>query len=758
MMLGQRLRAGMRLKLAGQEYSIERRLPDGDLQLKHTASETLIAKPESELVTALFDGDAQLLGKNGEVDYLQTKLMESIVSDFEALESTDLRKIEALRRIKYVKEINRKGLTEFGKNAEALEPLIRDIGRAINDPQPPTSTTLWRWHRQYEKSGEDIRVLVPAYKARGTVNDNDGRRISDDLVICQAVDKLIEEVIAEQYLQLTRPTVQQTYDIIGARIDQENQCRKEDNKLPTPHRSTLYRLINKLDPYEKDKARYGKRIADLRHRANQQGVRPTRPLERVEIDDTKLDLFVIDERTNLPIGRPWLFLAICVFTKMILGYYLSFQKPSYLSIMQCLLHSIRPKTYVRERYPEIVHSWDAYGLPEVIVVDNAKQYYSASFDEACLQLGVITQYAPVKTPYYKPSIERMFGTLNTRLVHQLPGTSFSNVSEKWDYDPKKHALISMTNLERVIHNWIIDVYHRSHHRGIDDVPARRWEIGTRNFPPALPYAAAELEILLGHVDHRVISPSGIEIFGLYYNDPCLSSLRGSKKKGEKFKVKYDPTDISSIHLYDSRSNRYLLVPAVDQDYTNGLSLWQHKVIKREARANVKDYVNIVDLCLAKDRIQKMVDEEFNAHSKSSSNVKAALWETSGKAQGRVETSIEAESEHSTTSTSEARLVPPIGSGADLPGLRNVLPTTTSPDETPVGESGVEILKGKRKDARKTTSKENKRLDNSTSAKQQTHTTETETNPFLHEQVDSLLEEDLDLEGWETGHDLPTRKA
>lgn len=154
-MLGQRLRTGMRLKIAGQEYSLEQRLPDGNLQLKHSASETLIAKPESELVTALFGGDVQLLGQNSEVDYLQTRLLQSIVSDFEALEPTDLRKLEALRRIKYVKEIKRKGITEFGKNAEALEPLIKDIARAINDPQPPCCTTLLRWHSQYERSGED---------------------------------------------------------------------------------------------------------------------------------------------------------------------------------------------------------------------------------------------------------------------------------------------------------------------------------------------------------------------------------------------------------------------------------------------------------------------------------------------------------------------------------------------------------------------------------------------------------------------------
>jgi putative transposase len=748
----------MRLKLAGQEYSLEQRLPDGNLQLKHTASETLIAKPESELVISLFGGDAELLGKNGEVDFLQTKLMQSIVSDFESLDTGDLRKIEALKRLTYVKEIRRRGITGFGKNAETLNALIRDVACVTNDPKPPSCFTLWRWHREYKRSGEDIRVLAPAFKARGMAGDNDGRRICNDVEICQAVERLIDEVIREQYLQPTRATVKETYDILVARITQENNFRNEHNQLPTPHRNTLYRIINKLDAYEKDKARFGKRIADLRHKVNQQGVRPTRPLERVEIDDTKLDLFVIDEKTNLPIGRPWLFVAICVFTKIILGYYLSFQRPSYLSVMQCLLHSIRPKTYVRELYPEIVHSWDAYGLPEVIVVDNAKQYYSASFDEACLQLGIITQYAPVKTPYYKPSIERMFGTLNTRLLHQLPGTTFSNVSEKWDYDPKKHALISMSNLERVIHNWIIDVYHRSHHRGIDDVPARRWEIGTKSFPPALPFNAGELEVLLGHVEHRVISPSGIELFGLYYNDPCLTALRGGKK-GDKFKVKYDPTDISLVHVYDKKSNRYLPVPAVDQDYTKGLSLWQHRVIKREARANVKDYVDIVDLCLAKDRIQKMVDEGFNAQSKSNSNVKAALWESVGKVQGRVETSCpeEAESEPSTASTREARLLPPVASDADVLRLQNALPTSTLSDEPPVGESGIETLNAKKRNPRKTTSKESKRVDNSTAAKQQKQSTETDANPFLHEQVESLLEEDLELEGWEAGHDLPVRK-
>jgi putative transposase len=627
-MKGQRLSRGMQLKFAGQRYSIEKRLADDELQLKHIATEALTAKPEKEILKALFEGAAELLGTNGEAEVLLARRHWASVNDFEALDESDPRKREALRRLKYIEAVRKARLTDFGKNSHRLKPIIERVSSQIRDGNMPSCVTLARWNKVYTGSGDDIRSLPPAFKARGRAKRHDRRRISKDLQACNAVDRIIDEVINEHYLQKTRPTAQATYELIVARIAQENRFRDLDEQLPTPHRNTLYRKIDRLDAYVKDKARFSKRIADLRHKVNKQGVRPTRPLERVEIDDTKLDLFVIDEKTNLPIGRPWLMVAICVYTKMILGYYLSFTRPSYLSVMQTLLHSIRPKTYVRERYPEIVHSWDAYGLPESVVVDNAKQYYSASFDEACLQLGIITQYAPVKHPYYKPSIERVFGTLNTRLLHQMPGTTFSNVAQKWDYDPKKNAIISMQTLERVIHTFIVDVYHQDLHRGIDDIPARRWEIGIKDFPPALPFNAEELNVLLGHIEHRSISSSGVEMWGLYYNDLSLSQIKSHTKKGDTVKIKYDPTDISLIHVYDQISNRYIPIPAVAQEYTRGLSLWQHKVIKREARLAVKDYVDIEELCLAKERIQKIIDREFSERSKTSASVKAALWQNS----------------------------------------------------------------------------------------------------------------------------------
>ena len=82
-----------------------------------------------------------------------------------------------------------------------------------------------------------------------------------------------------------------------------NRFRDTDDQLPVTRENARSRKTSEPDADERN--------------------RDCRPLERVEFDDTQLDLFVVDERTKLPIGRPWLTLRICAFTKLIIGYHLS---------------------------------------------------------------------------------------------------------------------------------------------------------------------------------------------------------------------------------------------------------------------------------------------------------------------------------------------------------------------------------------------------------------------------------------------------
>lgn len=345
------------------------------------------------------------------------------------------------------------------------------------------------------------------------------------------------------------------------------------------------------------------------------GPQPKRPLERVEIDHTKLDLFVVDPITKMPIGRPTLTLAIDKYTRMILGFYISFHGAGFLAVMHCLRHAILPKTYVKNTYPVIKHLWNVFGVPEMFVVDNGPEFHGDGFEDACLQIGTIVSYCPVKKPWFKAIVERYFGTLNKQLLHQLPGTTFSNIFDREDYDSAKNAIIPFNTLLEIVHVFIIDYYSQRKHRGIKDIPARRWNAAIEQYPPELPARREDLEVLLGDVEYRTIQANGIALFDLTYNDGALAPLRKGRK-GYRFKIKFDPSDISVIYVLDPDSDKFIPVPAEEQQYTKGLSLWQHKVIQRYARRLIGEEVDIVALCRTKETIMRIIERDWKKITQS----------------------------------------------------------------------------------------------------------------------------------------------
>jgi putative transposase len=56
----------------------------------------------------------------------------------------------------------------------------------------------------------------------------------------------------------------------------------------------------------------------------------------VQIDHTVIDLIVVDERDRQPIGRPYLTLAIDVFTRCVVGMVVTLEAPSAVSVGLCL--------------------------------------------------------------------------------------------------------------------------------------------------------------------------------------------------------------------------------------------------------------------------------------------------------------------------------------------------------------------------------------------------------------------------------------
>ena len=605
---------GQRIVMGEREYVVEKRLSNGGLQLKDAAVNTYVTRSDDEIVDLLFKGDLKLLGDEHAEAYAQKKmagLLEADLTEF----SEPLRE-EARRKYEYITNIMEMGADR--KTRKVFEPLIQTIARALDDKTPPSYWQVYRWYTDFVAAGESPRAFFPRVSQKG----NGKRKVQRE------VSEIIDEAIAAGFLNEQRLTVLAVYDAVVVRIQKENELRAmagNIEKLVCPNERAVYRIVDKLDPYEVAKARYGQRCADLKFKPKKEGARPTRPLQRVEVDHTKLDLLVVDQERRMPIGRPWLTLAIDVYSKCIVGIYIGFVPPSYHSVMQCLKHAMSPKTYIRERFPSIKHTWDAYGIMETVVVDNGKEFHSKDFEDACLQLGIVIQYAPVRASWYKPSVERFFGTLNTNLLHQQPGTTFSNIFEKDEYDSNKNAVISYETFEEMVHKWIADIYHQDKHKGIMSIPAVVWQTGVQEFTPALPSNAAELEIMLGMIDTRTITDSGIELHNLIYNDDKLMSIRRRYKLGTKtkVKVKYDPSDLSIIWVQDTFRKTYSPVRAISQSYTQGLNLWAHRVICRYAREQLKLDLDIASLALAKEEIWRMASAEWNLTKRTGSRQKIA---------------------------------------------------------------------------------------------------------------------------------------
>lgn len=480
-----------------------------------------------------------------------------------------------------VARIDENQLAQLSAREQMLKPyadgeaLSREAARRLGKALGMSARTVRRWVRRYQKVG-DITGLLP--KLRGAPK---GQRRLDP-----AVEAIIRAAVVRK-LKSGNCSVRSVYELICG------DCKAIGK--PAPARATI---LDRIKALKADPAVLPADIAREvrgRRRLVRGSAEAQHALSRVEIDHTLVDTHVVDARDRGPLGRPWLTIAIDVLTRVILGFVLTLEAPSRLSVALCLRHAIYPKEAWLKKIGA-TGPWPVFGRPRYIYTDNGAEFRSASFRMGCKRQHIENGWRPVRTPRFGGTVERLIGTFMRRM-RLIPGNTFNEILGKRSPHPAQAAILTLEDLERWFTNEI-SAYHHECHRSLGMAPSAAWEAAWRTpagvVIPAHPIDPDTLFAdLLPHAQ-RAVKPVGIDLHCLRYRTDALAPY---VDPGIKRVVRYDPRDISSIWL-ERPEGGHLIVPWLNAAWPR-LSLWEWNEIRARDRQRAKGAdPELVRQCLA----------------------------------------------------------------------------------------------------------------------------------------------------------------
>jgi hypothetical protein len=208
----------------------------------------------------------------------------------------------------------------------------------------------------------------------------------------------------------------------------------------------------------------------------------TRPYQVVEFDGHRLDIRLkvivrdpLGFEHEFEVERVWLLVIIDVCTRVVLGYHLVMAREySRYDVIKTIENALEPHPSHNFRIPGLIRAlqdgFASQRLPELAYVswewirlDNAKANLATETLAAlCEFVGCAVNAGPKHSPDDRPYIERIFGTIASRLSSRLPGYTGSNPRDlrRALADPKGNLrlYVSIDELDELI-EYAIGSYH-----------------------------------------------------------------------------------------------------------------------------------------------------------------------------------------------------------------------------------------------------------------------------------------------------------
>ena len=465
----------------------------------------------------------------------------------------------------------------------------RAIAKIAQDARV-SQKTLKRWYYSYLAYGE--QGLCPASK------------IKKSKTLPQEHEKKIASALSKYYYSPKKRSLKTTYEMMLLKYYRNEQ------RIIVPDHPTygqfLYYYRKNRDVVRKLISREG--IGEYQKNARPllgKGDAGITTIGYFEIDATVADIYVVSRFDRKPIGRPVLYVAIDIASRMIAGIYVGFEE-SAEAVLTCLANAACDKVdFCKEHGISITADmWPSKGLPGTIYTDRGSDFASFRVKELCSTFNMEITTLPPYRPDLKGYVERAIGCIQERYKPLLRGKGVVDKTslERSQPDYAQQAILDIEEYTKVVIECVL-YYNASHvqkkyersqvmiEQGVPPIASELWKFYNAQTKTNIIYADDELlQMLLLPRKKARITRYGVENDGIYYysDELKMEFVRAGINGAKQVDIAFMPNDNSFIYLVDNGLYHKLLITQSSESL-KGISYYEAKEVQKAERINGKKW-------------------------------------------------------------------------------------------------------------------------------------------------------------------------